>query len=132
MNIPDLEMGPEPEFEEEPEEELEIEIVKSIPPPRMNHRSLDKAIETTSSKPSTTPKATYEEWMEPIPIEEDDVPKDINGWCFIGQSKGARGCAPVGVMDKCVTGEIYVNQMECLNVHPDDAPIPPSEFSHTL
>jgi len=115
----------------EPEQDLEIQIVNSAPTPIPlsvpHYKSLDRAIEKTT-KPSTTPKATYEEWQEPIPIDEENVPEDINGWCFIGQSKGARSCAPVGKMDKCVTGELYSNQMECLQLHPDDAVTPPEYF----
>jgi len=111
---------------QEPEQDLEIEMVQSVPPPMSisKNKTLDMAIEKTS-KPSTTPKATFEEWQEPIPIDEEDIPENINGWCFIGQSKGARACAPVGKMDKCVTGELYANQMECLQLHPDDAVVPP-------
>jgi hypothetical protein len=109
-------------IKETPEKELEVEMVEFVPSTSSipKFKSLDMAIEKTT-KPSTTPKATYEEWNEPIPIDEEDVPKDINGWCFIGQSKGARACAPVGKMDKCVTGELYANQMECLQIHPNIA-----------
>jgi hypothetical protein len=117
-------------IKETPKKELEVEMVDFVPSPPMvssvpKLKSLDMAIEKTT-KPSTTPKATYEEWEEPIPIDEKDVPKDINGWCFIGQSKGARACAPVGKMDKCVTGELYANQMECLKIHPNIAVTTPA------
>jgi hypothetical protein len=106
-------------------------MVRSVPTPMplsvAQKKTLDMAIEKSpkTSKPSTTPIATYEEWQEPIPIDEEGIPDNINGWCFIGQSKGARACAPVGKMDKCVTGELYVNQMECLKLHTDDAVVPP-------
>jgi hypothetical protein len=111
-------------IEEDSEQDLEIQIIDSIPQPK----KLDEIIEKSNdfSKDSKNPKSTYEEWQEPIPIDEEDVSEDINGWCFIGQSKGARSCTPVGKMDKCVTGEIYASQMECLQIHPDDAVMLPS------
>jgi len=83
-------------------------------------RNLDTVIET----PSTTPYVRE----DPLPIDEYDVPENNNGWCYIGESKGARGCAPVGKMDKCITGEVYVNQMECLKIHPENAPKPPGPY----
>jgi len=118
-------------IKEDARQDLEIEMVNSAPTPMPlsvpSYKSLDMVIEKPT-KSSTTPKATYEEWQEPIPIDEDNVPEDINGWCFIGQSKGARACAPVGKMDKCTTGEVYANQMQCLQIHPDDAPVPSEYF----
>lgn len=105
------------------DKDLEVEMVKSVPvpmQPSFKNRSLDNAIET-SLKYSTTPTSKKESFT---PIDEEGLASDTNGWCFIGESKGSRGCAPVGKLDKCITGEVYVNQMECLKIHPDDAPIP--------
>jgi hypothetical protein len=104
---------------------LEVEMSKAVAlPPSVTiakpARNLDTVIET----PSTTPYARE----APLPIDEYDVPENNNGWCYIGESKGARGCAPVGKMDKCITGEVYVNQMECLKIHPENAPKPPGPY----
>lgn len=116
----------EESVEEESEPDLEIQMAESVP----QKKSLDMAIEKPSQKPIAPPKATFEEWQEPIPIDEEGISDDINGWCFIGQSKGARACAPVGKMDKCVTGELYANQMECLQLHSDDAVVPPPLYNY--
>jgi hypothetical protein len=106
------------------EDNLEVEMSEAVPLPQMPllniHRTLENAIETPSTTPFTREEA--------VPIDEYDVPEDINGWCYIGESKGARGCAPVGKMDKCITGEVYVNQMECLKIHPENAPKPPGPY----
>ena len=109
-----------------PSPDLEIEMVNSVPAPMpvRSYKSLDMAIETPPPQP-VFPKPIQEEIQEPIPIDEAGIPTDNRGWCLIGQSKGARGCAPVGAMDKCVTGELYATQMQCLQTHPDDAVIPP-------
>ena len=39
------------------------------------------------------------------------------GWCYIGEDRGNRSCAYVGVRDKCMSQEIYASQDKC--VHPN-------------
>lgn len=36
------------------------------------------------------------------------------GWCYIGDFSGARGCVEVTEHDKCMSGQIFANQTECL------------------
>ena len=96
----ELELEPEPEPEPEYDEE-----------PDSSERSLDIAIETSIKK-------------------SKKIQKDVKAWCFVGDFKGERGCAPVGNRDKCITGQIYVDQMECLKIKPDNAPILPPPYSN--
>jgi hypothetical protein len=37
------------------------------------------------------------------------------GWCYIGEDRGFRSCAQVGVNDKCMSGDIYDSQELCMN-----------------
>jgi len=37
------------------------------------------------------------------------------GWCFIGEDRGYRSCAEVGVNDKCMSGDIFPSQELCIN-----------------
>jgi hypothetical protein len=37
------------------------------------------------------------------------------GWCFIGEDKGFRSCAQVGVNDQCMSGDIFPSQELCIN-----------------
>jgi hypothetical protein len=37
------------------------------------------------------------------------------GWCYIGQDRGFRSCAQVGVNDTCMSGDIFPSQEICLN-----------------
>lgn len=39
------------------------------------------------------------------------------GWCYIGEDRGFRSCAQVGVNDSCMSGEIFPSQEICM--HPN-------------
>ena len=38
-----------------------------------------------------------------------------SGWCYIGEDRGFRTCAEVGVNDKCMSGDIFPSQDICVN-----------------
>ena len=38
-----------------------------------------------------------------------------SGWCFIGEDRGYRSCAMVGVNDKCMSGDIFPSKQICVN-----------------
>lgn len=37
------------------------------------------------------------------------------GWCYIGEDRGFRTCAQVGVNDTCMSGDIFPSQEICIN-----------------
>ena len=37
------------------------------------------------------------------------------GWCFVGEDRGFRTCAEVGVNDDCMSGDIFPSQELCVN-----------------
>jgi hypothetical protein len=39
------------------------------------------------------------------------------GWCFVGEDRGYRSCAEVGVNDTCMSGDIFPTQELC--IHPN-------------
>ena len=41
------------------------------------------------------------------------VPKA--GWCFVGEDRGFRSCAKVGVNDTCMSGDIFPSHEICVN-----------------
>jgi hypothetical protein len=53
--------------------------------------------------------------------EADDATSNIQGgapkpgWCYVGEDRGFRTCAQVGVNDKCMSGDIFPNQELCIN-----------------
>jgi len=38
-----------------------------------------------------------------------------SGWCYIGEEQGIRTCAPVGVNDMCMSGDVFPSQEICMN-----------------
>jgi hypothetical protein len=38
-----------------------------------------------------------------------------SGYCYIGEDKGYRSCAYVGVNDTCMSGEIFPTNDICVN-----------------
>lgn len=41
--------------------------------------------------------------------------KNKSGWCYIGEDKGFRSCAKVGVNDECMSGNIFPTKDICVN-----------------
>jgi hypothetical protein len=39
------------------------------------------------------------------------------GWCYVGDFSGVKGCVEVSEQDKCMSGQIFANQAECLKPH---------------
>lgn len=37
------------------------------------------------------------------------------GWCFVGEERGVRSCARVGVNDTCMSGDIFPTRDVCVN-----------------
>jgi hypothetical protein len=37
------------------------------------------------------------------------------GWCYIGEDRGFRTCAQIGVNDSCMSGDIFPSQEICMN-----------------
>lgn len=38
-----------------------------------------------------------------------------SGWCYIGEDRGFRSCAEVGVNDQCMSGDIFPTNEICIN-----------------
>jgi hypothetical protein len=62
---------------------------------------------------------------DPVPVQSSDptvtpisTQKPKAGWCYVGDFSDARGCVEVTEHDKCMSGQIFPNQAECL--HPPE------------
>jgi hypothetical protein len=52
--------------------------------------------------------------------EAHEAPSSVHsagkaGWCFVGEDRGFRTCAEVGVNDQCMSGDIFPSQELCIN-----------------
>jgi hypothetical protein len=52
--------------------------------------------------------------------EAHEAPSSVHsagkaGWCFVGEDRGFRTCAEVGVNDVCMSGDIFPSQELCIN-----------------
>lgn len=56
---------------------------------------------------------------QPSEASQDYSPHEASsskaGWCFIGEDRGYRTCAEVGVNDQCMSGDIFPSQELCIN-----------------
>jgi hypothetical protein len=68
--------------------------------PKFNYASASPE-PVQSSEPTVTPISTQ---------------KPKAGWCYVGDFAGARGCVEVSEQDKCMSGQIFTNQKECLKI----------------
>jgi hypothetical protein len=89
--------------------------VPSVPvtqnqPDVMSNNSLNKALNSSQSKQQSNNDYEADEASSSI---QSGPPK--SGWCYIGEDRGFRTCAEVGVNDKCMSGDIFPSQEICVN-----------------
>jgi hypothetical protein len=86
----------------------ELTSAKNLDSSQIN--TLNKALNSTA--PLTTKTGEY---------QEDDSASNIQrgtskgGWCYIGEDRGFRTCAQVGVNDQCMSGDIFPSNEICMN-----------------
>jgi hypothetical protein len=76
-----------------------------------DNNTLNKAINTSQVRQSQNQNLNY---------EADEATSSIqgggkSGWCYIGEDRGFRTCALVGVNDTCMSGDIFPTQEICVN-----------------
>ena len=87
-----------------------LTAVQNITPnSSVNLQSVNKALNTSQSKQPVSQD-----------YEADYANSSIQGggkagWCYIGDDRGFRTCAQVGVNDTCMSGEIFPSQEICMN-----------------
>ena len=89
--------------------------VPSVPvtqnqPDVMSNNTLNKALNTSQNKQPSNTDYQADEASSSI---QSGPPK--SGWCYIGEDRGFRTCAQVGVNDKCMSGDIFPSQEICVN-----------------
>jgi hypothetical protein len=78
-------------------------------PDIMQQSSLNKALNTSQQQQ----QSQYD-------YQANEAPSSIHGsgqagWCYVGEDRGYRTCAQVGVNDTCMSGDIFPSQEICIN-----------------
>jgi hypothetical protein len=76
----------------------------------MQNNTLNKALNTAAA--SNTGTQEYEADDSSSTIQQGG---SKSGWCYIGEDRGFRTCAQVGVNDTCMSGDIFPSQEICIN-----------------
>lgn len=74
--------------------------------------SINKAINSSIAQKQQVNGEDYQEDEASSSIQ-NGAPKA--GWCYIGEDRGFRSCAEVGVNDTCMSGDIFPTQQICVN-----------------
>ena len=77
-------------------------------PDIMANNTLNKALNTNSSQ---TQNGDYQANQAASTVNASGKA----GWCYIGEDRGFRSCAQVGVNDECMSGDIFPSQEICVN-----------------
>jgi hypothetical protein len=79
----------------------------------MQSNSLNNALNNATQENSSSQKMDYEADDSSSNIQRGSSNK--SGWCFIGEDRGFRTCAQVGVNDSCISGDIFPSNEICIN-----------------
>ena len=73
-------------------------ILKDASRPNVDAHSLDKVVSPTPSE---------------SPIQKP-ITAGKTSWCLVGEYEGKRGCISVNDYDKCLSGQVFASQDQCL------------------
>jgi hypothetical protein len=77
-----------------------------------NANTVNKAINSSTAQKQQVNGEDYQADEASSSIQ-NGAPKA--GWCYIGEDRGFRSCAEVGVNDTCMSGDIFPTQQICVN-----------------
>lgn len=86
----------------------------TVPPKNaVQNSSLNKAL--NSSIPDKNGDQDYQALETSSSVHSSSSKSGRAGWCYIGEDRGYRTCAEVGVNDTCMSGDIFPSQEICIN-----------------
>ena len=80
-------------------------------PDNASNNSLNKALNTSQQSQIKDRVSDYEAHEASSSVHLAGK----SGWCYIGEDRGFRSCAQVGVNDDCMSGDIFPTQELCIN-----------------
>jgi hypothetical protein len=90
---------------------------QSVNQPPINQQQVDVMQQSTLNKALNTAQTHQPQQQD---YQANEASSSVNsagksGWCFIGDDRGFRSCAEVGVNDTCMSGDIFPSQEICMN-----------------
>jgi len=76
----------------------------------MQQTSLNRALNSSQSQQQQQQQQDYQ-----ANEATSSVHGGKSGWCYVGEERGYRTCAQVGVNDTCMSGDIFPSQEICVN-----------------
>jgi hypothetical protein len=76
----------------------------------MQQTSLNRALNASQSQQQQQQQQDYQ-----ANEATSSVHGGKSGWCYVGEERGYRTCAQVGVNDTCMSGDIFPSQEICVN-----------------
>jgi hypothetical protein len=80
----------------------------------MQANTLNKALNTSTSQKQQVNGEDYRADDSTSSIQMSSTTGKA-GWCYIGEERGFRTCAEVGINDTCMSGDIFPSQQICVN-----------------
>lgn len=92
----------------------------SIPNENINQQNKQDIIQKSSLNQALNSAQVNDSREQEQNYQADNASSSIqgrgkSGWCYIGEDRGFRTCAQIGIDDSCMSGEIFPNQEICMN-----------------
>jgi hypothetical protein len=85
--------------------------IKGQPVNQQQHNNYDQSTLNKALNTSQSQEEDYQAYEASSSVHSAGK----SGWCFIGEDRGFRTCAQVGVNDQCMSGDIFPSQDICMN-----------------
>jgi len=102
-----------------------LSAVQNVTPNVPNSNIKTEPIQQTTQKPDSSANnslnkalnTSQQQTQQPTEYEPHEASSSASksGWCYIGEDRGYRTCAEVGVNDQCMSGDIFPTQEICIN-----------------
>lgn len=100
-------------------------ITPNSSPTSLNNQSINSTFPQVNSVENTSLNRALNSSKQSQQIDNNDyqaheAPSSVHttnksGWCFVGEDRGFRTCAAIGVNDQCMSGDIFPSQEICIN-----------------
>ena len=95
-------------------------VILEQPPMTLPQPPIQPDFDTALNTPPATYAPTNPISDESSSLIQSAVSSNKASWCLVGEYQGRRGCVTVKDQSKCMSGQLYGSQQDCLNLQPDN------------